>query len=63
MPWSGEVLINDNPALKFTPLPKEIVLNGISPERITVKSYGEERPVEFGQDEKSYSKNRRVEIN
>tara|TARA_B100001939_G_scaffold220844_1_gene190058 strand:+ start:620 stop:1105 length:486 start_codon:yes stop_codon:yes gene_type:complete len=39
------------------------VLNGISPERITVKSYGEERPVEFGQDEKSYSKNRRVEIN
>ncbi len=39
------------------------VLNGISPERITVKSFGEERPVEFGQDEKSYSKNRRVEIN
>ena len=39
------------------------VLNGISPERITVKSYGEERPVEFGQNEKSYSKNRRVEIN
>ena len=39
------------------------VLNGISPDRITVKSYGEERPVEFGQDEKSYSKNRRVEIN
>jgi peptidoglycan-associated lipoprotein len=39
------------------------VLNGISSERITVKSYGEERPVELGQDEKSYSKNRRVEIN
>ena len=39
------------------------VLNGISPDRISVKSYGEERPVEFGQDEKSYSKNRRVEIN
>ena len=39
------------------------VLNGISPDRITVRSYGEERPVEFGQDEKSYSKNRRVEIN
>ena len=39
------------------------VLNGISPKRITVKSYGEERPVEFGQNEKSYSKNRRVEIN
>ena len=39
------------------------VLNGISPERITVKSYGEERPVEFGQNKKSNSKNRRVEIN
>ena len=39
------------------------ILNGISPDRITVKSYGEERPVEFGQDETSYSKNRRVEIN
>ena len=39
------------------------ILNGISPDRITVKSYGEERPVEFGQGEKSYSKNRRVEIN
>ena len=39
------------------------VLNGISPDRITVRSYGEERPVEFGEDEKSYSKNRRVEIN
>ena len=39
------------------------VLNGISPDRITVRSYGEERPVEFGQDETSYSKNRRVEIN
>ena len=39
------------------------VLNGISPDRITDRSYGEERPVEFGEDEKSYSKNRRVEIN
>ena len=39
------------------------VLIGISPDRITVRSYGEERPVEFGEDEKSYSKNRRVEIN
>ena len=25
-------------------------------ERITVKSYGEERPVEFGQDEKAIQK-------
>ena len=40
-----------------------LVLNGISKSRITVKSYGEERPVVSGQDEKSYSKNRRVEIN
>ena len=40
-----------------------LVLNGISKNRITVKSYGEERPAVLGQDEKSYSKNRRVEIN
>ncbi len=40
-----------------------LVLNGISKDRITVKSYGEERPAVSGQDEKSYSKNRRVEIN
>ena len=40
-----------------------LVLNGISKNRITVKSYGEERPEVLGQDEKSYSKNRRVEIN
>ena len=31
--------------------------------RITVKSFGEERPAVFGQDESSYAKNRRVEIN
>ena len=40
-----------------------LVLNGISKSRITVKSYGEERPAVTGQNEKSYSKNRRVEIN
>tara|TARA_B100001769_G_scaffold258406_1_gene237331 strand:+ start:614 stop:1036 length:423 start_codon:yes stop_codon:yes gene_type:complete len=40
-----------------------LVLNGISKNRITVKSYGEERPAVSGQNEKSYSKNRRVEIN
>ena len=40
-----------------------LALNGISKSRITVKSYGEERPAVLGQDEKSYSKNRRVEIN
>ena len=40
-----------------------LVLNGISKSRITVKSYGEERPAVSGQNEKSYAKNRRVEIN
>ncbi len=40
-----------------------LVLNGISKSRITVKSYGEERPAVSGQNEKSYSKNRRVEVN
>ncbi len=39
------------------------ILNGISKNRITVKSYGEERPLALGQDDASYSKNRRVEIN
>ena len=38
------------------------ILNGISKNRISVKSYGEERPLAFGQDDESYSKNRRVEI-
>ena len=40
-----------------------LVLNGIKRDRITVKSFGEERPISLGQDEESYSKNRRVEIN
>ena len=40
-----------------------LVLNGISKNRITVKSFGEERPVVSGQNEESYAKNRRVEIN
>ena len=39
------------------------VLNGIDKDRITIRSYGEERPLALGQDEESYSKNRRVEIN
>ena len=39
------------------------ILNGISKNRISVKSYGEERPLAIGQDDESYSKNRRVEIN
>tara|TARA_B100000700_G_scaffold86802_1_gene97653 strand:+ start:154 stop:657 length:504 start_codon:yes stop_codon:yes gene_type:complete len=40
-----------------------LVLNGIKRGRITVKSFGEEKPISLGQDEESYSKNRRVEIN
>ena len=40
-----------------------LILNGINKNRITVKSFGEEKPAVLGQDELSYSKNRRVEIN
>ena len=40
-----------------------LYLNGISKDRISVKSYGEERPVLTGQNERSYARNRRVEIN
>ena len=39
------------------------VLSGIDRNRISVKSYGEERPASFESDEVSYSKNRRAEIN
>ena len=39
------------------------VLSGIDKNRISVKSYGEERPASFGSDEVSYFKNRRAEIN
>ena len=35
---------------------------GIGPERIQTISYGEERPVELGHDDASWSMNRRVEI-
>jgi len=38
-------------------------VNGISNNRIKVKSYGEEKPLSNGSDESSYSKNRRAEIN
>ena len=40
-----------------------LVLNGIKKSRITVNSFGEEKPLAYGQDEASYAKNRRVEIN
>ena len=39
------------------------VLSGIDKNRISVKSYGEERPASFESDEVGYSKNRRAEIN
>ena len=39
------------------------VINGISADRIMVKSYGEEKPLSNGSDEADYSKNRRAEIN
>lgn len=35
---------------------------GVTPDRIQLVSYGEERPVALGSDEASYSLNRRVEI-
>ena len=38
-------------------------LNGMNKSRVSVKSYGEERPLAFGTDEVSHAKNRRAEIN
>ena len=40
-----------------------LIFNGVESNRITTKSYGEERPIANGQDEASYAKNRRVQIN
>ena len=40
-----------------------LILNGIDKNRISVKSFGEEKPAFLGQNEISYAKNRRVEIN
>ena len=39
-----------------------MVLNGISRYRIETVSYGEERPLSFGQGESAWSQNRRVEL-
>lgn len=42
---------------------KQVMLyEGVSNDQITVISYGEEKPMEFGHDEESMSLNRRVEI-
>ena len=40
-----------------------LILSGVESNPITTKSYGEERPIANGQDEASYAKNRRVQIN
>ena len=40
-----------------------LLLNGISKNRITVKSYGEEYPLVKGSNESNWAKNRRAEIN
>ena len=40
-----------------------LAINGINANRVTVKSYGEERPLSDGSDETSYAINRRAEIN
>jgi len=39
-----------------------LLMEGVAPDQITVISYGEEKPVAFGHDEKSMQLNRRVEI-
>ncbi len=39
-----------------------LLLQGASKSQIQVISFGEERPVELGHDESSWSKNRRVEL-
>lgn len=39
-----------------------LMANGVNSDQIQVTSFGEEQPVAFGQDEASWSKNRRVEI-
>ncbi|NIM05184.1 MAG: OmpA family protein, partial [Armatimonadetes bacterium] len=35
---------------------------GVDPSRLSIVSYGEERPLDPGHDEKAWSKNRRVEF-
>lgn len=41
---------------------QQMTLLGVSPSQIRTISYGEERPVESGHDDYSWSQNRRVEI-
>ena len=39
-----------------------LVLQGVSPAKLELVSYGEERPVATGNDEQSWAQNRRVEL-
>lgn len=39
-----------------------MMLYGVSTDRITIVSFGEEQPVELGHDESAWDKNRRVEL-
>jgi len=39
-----------------------LLILGVPPQQITTLSYGEERPLSFGQNETAWSQNRRVEI-
>lgn len=39
-----------------------LIAEGVSPSRISTKSYGEENPVALGHDESSWAKNRRAEF-
>jgi len=41
---------------------KFLRLNGVSSSQMDIVSYGEEKPVSYGQNESSWAKNRRVEI-
>ena len=40
-----------------------LIANGIKRNQLSIKSYGEERPLSLGSNDAAWSKNRRVEIN
>ena len=39
-----------------------LIANGVNRNRLTVKSYGEERPLVLGSNDSAWSKNRRAEL-
>lgn len=41
---------------------KYLVAQGVTPDKISIISYGEERPVDFGTNESAHQKNRRAEL-